>query len=165
LTSKELRTAYDVKTPAASAQDVGKDLGKRADMKFRQAKTLFSQTRYKEAVILLEEVVALKKTKGDYFLLLAMTEAKIPAFRRKAEGHFLKAIELEPWNPECHVGLGMLYKQEGMMAKATKQFQNALAYDHDHEIACRELDSLTKGKKRGGLKGLFSKSIFGSKKK
>lgn len=165
LTSRELRKVYDIRTPVAGADDSGKDVVKKADTKFRQAKTLYSQGRFEDAVVLLEEAVRLNKTKGGYLLLLALTETKIPAFRRKAEENFVKAIELEPWNPECFVGLGLLYKLEGMTLKATKQFQKALEYDADHETALKELEALTGGKKKKGLKGLFSTSIFGSKKK
>jgi curved DNA-binding protein CbpA len=165
LTSRELRKVYDIKTPAAGAEEKGKDAHKTADTKFRQAKTLYGQGRYEDAVILLEEAIRLNKTKGDYYLLSALTQMKIPAFRKKSEEHFLKAIELEPWNPECYVGLGILYKQEGMTLKATKLFQKALEYDDEHETALRELEALTGGRKKTGLKGLLSTNLFGSKKK
>jgi tetratricopeptide (TPR) repeat protein len=165
LTSRELRKVYDIKTPAAGSDDRGKDVFKKADTKFRQAKTLYGQGRFEDASVLLEEVVRLNKTKGAYFLLLALTEMKIPAFRRKAEEHFMKAIELEPWNPECYVGLGILYRQEGMNLKATKLFHKALEYDAEHETALKELEALAGEKKKTGLRGLFSTNIFGSKKK
>jgi len=165
LSNRELRKVYDIRTPVAGDEDKGKDVLKKADTKFRQAKTLYSQGRFEDAIILLEEVIRLNRLKGAYFLLLALTEMKIPSFRRKAEEHFLKAIELEPWNPECYIGLGVLYKQEGMNLKATKQFQKALEYDGEHEGALRELESLNVGQKKTGLKGLFSTSLFGSKKK
>jgi tetratricopeptide (TPR) repeat protein len=165
LTDRELRKVYDIKTPAAGADDKGKDAFKYADTKFRQAKTLYGQGRYEDAINLLEEVVRLNRMKGAYFLLLGLTEMKIPGLRRRAEEHFLRAIELEPWNPECYVGLGILYRLEGMTLKATRQFQKALEYDGDHETALRELEALTGEKKKTGIKGLFSTSIFGSKKK
>ncbi len=164
LTSKEQRKDYDVKG-ASGREEAGKDLTKKADIKFRQAKTLYNMGRYEDAVILLEEAVRLNKNKGDYYLLLAMTEAKIPSFHKKAEEHFLKATELEPWNPEGYVGLGVLYKQEGLLARAAKHFQKALEIDSDHDIARRELEALGKGEKKRGLKGLFSMNIFGPKKK
>lgn len=165
LTSRELRKGYDLKTPVAGAGESGRDLLKKADHKFRQAKTLYSQGRYEDSIVLLEEVTRLNKTKGTYFLLLALSEAKKASMHKKAEEDFLKAIELEPWNPECYVGLGMLYKQEGMVLKAAKLFQKALEYDDDHEIARKELDALRGGEKKTGLKGLFSKNLFGTKKK
>lgn len=164
LSSKELRKDYDLRAPFPRATD-GRDLAKQADIKFRQAKTLYGLGRYEDALILLEEAIHLKRNKADYFLLLAMVESKIPSFRRKAEEHFLKAAELEPWNAEAHVGLGMLYKTEGLPTRATKCFQRALELDSNHELARRELEALGKGKRKGGLKGLFSAGIFGSKKK
>jgi curved DNA-binding protein CbpA len=164
LANQALRKDYDRKTHVAGARESGQDVLKKADHKFRQAKTLYSQGRYEDSIILLEEVIRLNKTKGAYFLLLALTEAKIPSMLKKAEADFLKAIELEPWNPECYVGLGMLYRQEGMTLKATKLFQKALEYDDEHEIARKELDALKGGRKKTGLKGLFSKNLFGTKK-
>jgi len=164
LTSREQRKDYDAKGAPGEAEK-GKDMQKKADIKFRQAKTLYSQARYEDAVVLLEEVVRLNRNKGDYFLLLAMTEAKIPSFRRKAEEHFLKAIEMEPWNAEGLVGLGVLYKQEGLLTKAARFLQKAVEVDADHEVARRELEALGIRHKKTGLKGLLSKSIFGPKKK
>jgi tetratricopeptide (TPR) repeat protein len=167
LTSEDLRRSYDLKAPVAAARagESGRDVLKKADHKFRQAKTLYSQGRYEDSIVVLEEVTRMNRTKGAYFLLLALSEVKIPSMRRKAETDFQKAIELEPWNPECYVGLGMLYRQEGMTMKATKLFQKALEYDDDHEIALKEMDALKGGEKKTGLKGFFSKSFFGTKKK
>jgi tetratricopeptide (TPR) repeat protein len=166
LSSVDLKKVYDLKTPgAAAATSGGRDILKIADHKFRQAKTLFSQGRYEDTLVLLEEVTRLNKTKGAYFLLLALSESKIPSMRKKAEEDFLKAIELEPWNPECYVGLGILYRQEGMTLKATRFFQKALEYDDDHEIARKELEALKGEDKKKGLKGFFSKNLFGTKKK
>ncbi len=167
LSNEALRKGYDLKAPAFGARpgESGRDSLKKADHKFRQAKTLHSQGRYEDAIIVLEEVIRLDRTKGGYFLLLAMSEAKIPSMRRKAEMDFLKAIELEPWNPECYVGLGVLYRQEGMTLKATRLFQKALEYDDEHEIARKEMEALKGGEKKTWLEGLFSKSFFGTKKK
>jgi tetratricopeptide (TPR) repeat protein len=164
LTSREERKEYDVRTPTPP-ESKGRDAGKQADTKFRQAKTLFTMGRYEDALIYLEEAVRLNKNKGSYFLLLAMTEIKIPDFRKKAEEHFLKAQELEPWNAEAYAGLGILYRQEGMINKAIRQFQKALEFDADHATARRELEALTGGEKKGGLRSLLSKNIFGPKKK
>lgn len=164
LASKQQRQEYDVRG-ASSPQATGKDVVKKADTKFRQAKTLYTMGRYEDAVVLLEETVRLNKNKGDYYLLLAMTEVKIPSFSKKSEEHFLKAAELEPWNPEAFVGLGMLYKQEGMLTKATRLLRKALEVDSGHEVARRELEAMGKGDKKKGLKGLLSINIFGPKKK
>jgi len=166
LTSKD-RKMTSTSKPAGTAADDDKDRSKNAEIRFRQGKTRFIQTRYEEALVLLEEAVRLKDDKGDYFLLLAMVESKIPALSKKAERDFLKAIELESWNPEGFVGLGYLYKREGLLLRARKQFEHALEIDSDHKAARQALSEMDEKPeaKKSGLKGILSKDLFGSKKK
>ncbi len=164
LTSQEGRRDYDGKM-TTGADEKPKDTLARAETKFRQARTLYGQGRFEDAMSLLEEVVRLNKNKGGYYLLLAMTETQLSEYQKKAEEHYLKAIELEPWNPEGFVGLGMLYKKVGLATKATRQLRKALELDGEHEGALRELAELTKEVRKPGLKGLLSMNVFGSKKK
>lgn len=140
-----------------------KEMEKRAEIKFRKGKTLYDRGRYEEALTRLEEAVRINENKGDYFLLLAMAESKIPRFQKKAEEDFLKVQKIEPWNTESYVGLGLLYKQEGLSIKARKQFRRALEIDSGHKIARREMESSRKAGKRKGLKGIFSFDFLGKK--
>jgi len=165
LIDKEKRKDYASKIELPKAEEGDKDQAKRSNIKFRQAKTLYNQRRYEDALILLEEAIRLNRNKGSFYLLLALTESKIPSLHQKAEENFIKAVELEPWNPECYLGLGLFYKQEGLPARAKKQFKKALELDPDHNIARKELDIIPKGKKKRGLKELFSIDLFGQKKK
>ncbi len=164
LSSSQERRAYDLKISSVSREEDG-DATKKAEIKFRQAKTLYSQARYDEALVLLEEAIRLKRNKGDYYLLLALAESRISDLHRKAEADFLRAIDLNPWSAEGYVGLGLLYKQEGLLTKAKKQFQRALEIDPDHQVARKELEVLDKGEKKTGLKSLLSFEIFPKKKK
>ncbi len=164
LTSRDGRREYDGRL-ASGSEDKPKDTLAKADTKFRQAKTLYNQGRYEDAMVVLEDVIRLNKSKGDYYLLLAMAETKLTEYQKKAEEHFLKAIELEPWNPEGFAGLGVLYRTVGLNTKATRRFQKALELDDEHEVAVRELAALTKEERKPGLKGLLQMDIFGKKKK
>ncbi len=164
LSHKESRRVYDAKSGLVSAQEDAQDTLRKADIKFRQGKTLHSQGRYDEAVAYLEEAVRMRRDKADYYLLLAMCEARVKAYVKKAEQDFLKAIEMEPWNPEGYVGLGMLYKNEGLQTKAIKQFEKAVSTDPDHATAREALREMTGGKDKGA-KGFFKMDLFGSKKK
>ena len=163
LSNKESRRAYDVKSGQAPVQEDVQETLKRADIKFRQGKTLHGQGRYDEAIAYLEEAVRVRRDKADYYLLLAMCESKLPAYVRKSEQDFLKAIQLEPWNPEGYVGLGLLYKAEGLQTKAIKQLEKALEVDADHASAREALDELKAGQKKTG--SLFKMDLFGPKKK
>jgi curved DNA-binding protein CbpA len=164
LTSRDKRAMYSSKQAGPAPAD-DKDRGRNAEIRFRQGKTLFNQGRYEEALALLEEAVRLKDDKGDYYLLLAMAESKVPDLSKKAERNFLRAIEIEAWNPEAYVGLGYLYKREGLALRARKQFEKALELDPEHKAARQGLDE-TDGKADGkkSRKGILSKDLFGGKK-
>jgi len=164
LTNREKRIEYNSRV-SVSGKEEEANLSKKAEIKFRQGKTLFNQGKYEDALTLLEEAVRLRPNKGDYYLMLGMTESRIPFYRKKAEQDFLKAIELEPWNPEGFVGLGVLYKQEGLLTKARRHLEKALEMDSEHEMASKELSEMEGFKKKKGLKDLLSMDLFGSKKK
>ncbi len=156
LSDEGAKKQYDKQLEASPKVTGRRKEDKRAEVKFRQAKTLFDQTRYQEAMILLQESVRLDSNKSRYFLLLALTQAKLPAFQKKAVDNFKKAIELEPWNADAYLGLGMLYKSEGMPVMATKYLKKALQVDPDNRAARRELEGDEGIAKKKGLKGLFS---------
>jgi len=80
----------------------------------------------------------------------------LPAYKKKAEEDFLRAIEMEPWNAECYLGLGLLYLGEGLKVKAKKQLLKALEIDPDHYQAKQALKELEKGEKKTGLKSLLN---------
>ena len=150
--------------------DERKNQAKEAEKRFRQGKTLFNQGRYEEALVFLEQSVRLAQDKARYFMLLAMTQAKLPIYRQEAEKNFLRATRLEPWNAEAFTGLGILYKKEGLQIKAKKQFERALQIDPDHKIAKKELrgEDKTRGKtslKDMQFKDLLKMDVFSKKKK
>ncbi len=161
LGDEKKKQEYDSKREASPVLG-GKEVEKKADIKYRQGRTLYNQERYDEALKLLEETVRLKKNKGIYFLMLAMAKSKVPPFHKKAEEDFQKAIKLEPSNPEFYVGLGTYYKEEGFFDKAKKQFKKALEIDPENKIALKEL-GLTEKLKKKGLTGIFKH--LGKKKK
>jgi len=166
LSDPELRKKYDIQLSSAS-QEAPEDLAKKAEIKFRQGRTLYNQGMSDEAIIFLEEAIRLKRARADYFLVLAMAESKLPAYKKKAEEDFLRAIEMEPWNPEGYVGLGLLYLSEGLKIKAKKQLQRALELDPDHHQAKAALEELEKGEKKTGLKSLLNldlSNLFKKKK-
>jgi tetratricopeptide (TPR) repeat protein len=165
LVSRETKGSVPVRTD--SAVDEGeKDSSKNAEIRYRQGKTLFQRGRYEDAIGLLEEAVRLKDNKGDFYLLLAMTQSKFSAMSKKAERNFLLAAELEPWNPESLIGLGLLYKGEGLLARSRRLFEKALEIDPEHRVARLELKLLGgKPDKKKGLKGFFGKDFFSGKKK
>jgi curved DNA-binding protein CbpA len=163
LSNEDKRREYNHQMEAPPDEE-RKNIAKEAEKRFRQGKTLFDQGRYEEALIFLEEAIRHSQEKASIFLLLALTQAKIPIYRKQAEQNFVKATKLEPWNTEAYVGLGLLYKKEGLHIKAKKQFEKALKIDPDHKIARKELDADKRARGKKGIKDLFSFDLFGKKK-
>jgi tetratricopeptide (TPR) repeat protein len=181
LSDEDKREEYD-KELVEETEDKRGGGARKAEIKFRQAKTLYNQSRYEEAMSYLDEAIRLDAHKSSYFLLLAMVETKIPTYTRKAEQHFAKAIKLEPWSPDGYLGLGIMYKNADLKVKAVNQFNKALKVDPGNPAALKELKELDKPKGKGGfkdikdvkdllsfdvkgLKGIFKSDIFGKKKK
>ncbi|UCE20976.1 MAG: J domain-containing protein, partial [Candidatus Aminicenantes bacterium] len=161
LNNEKEKQDYDARLDEPAEPD-RKALDQRADMKFRQGKTLFNREKYEEALVCFEEAVRIKSNKANYFLFLAKSESKIPSFNEKAEEDFHKALELEPWNAECYIALGEFYNQEGLSVKAKKQFKKALEIDSENVVALKALGLTETPAKAKGLKGLLS---LGKKKK
>lgn len=156
---------YDKKLESPEYLD-GREIEHRAEVKFRQAKTLYNQARYEEAYALLREATRLINNKEKYFRLMGMTLAKLAHYAKEAETSYIKAIKLEPWDPENYVALGLLYKKEGLLIRARKQFQRALALDPEHPIAKRELTALEgTDKKKKTWRDFFTIDVFTKKKK
>ena len=94
---------------------------------------------------------------------LATCLTKNPKWRREAEEHFLKAIELEQFNSSHYLGLGLLYQEVGMPKRAEAQFRQALQLSPGDRAANEALETLasSKGSEKKGFKTL--KTLFGKK--
>jgi curved DNA-binding protein CbpA len=169
LSDEKRKRDYD-KELSSPPPDDRKNVVREAEKRFRQGKTLFDQGRYDEALVFLEQSVRLSQEKARNYILLAMTQTKLHVYRKEAEKNFIRATRLEPWNAEAYVGLGVLYKKEGLHIKAKKQFERALQIDPDHKIARRELRGEGKSGEKVNIKDMKFKDLlkldlFGKKKK
>ncbi len=166
LSDTSKRRGYDSKIDAMLAPAEGRrDWSKKAEIKFRQGKIAYKTGNYEESRILFEEAVRRQPNKGAYYIWLALVESKIPARRKKSEHNFRKALQLEPWNIDAYLGLGLLYRKVGLHIKARKQFEQVLKIDSDNATALRELDLVKKTKKKLDVKDLLQMDIFPKKKK
>jgi len=152
ISNENRRRIYDAQIDSMNSDK--KNVTALAQVKFQKGKALYIQGRYEEALSHLTEAVKLRGNNAKYFSILAKTESKIPYYRRQAEQDFLKAIQIEPWNPDFHVALGLFYKNEGLKIKAVRQFEKAVKIDPAHQQALLEL-----GRKPGKRKS--NKKLFG----
>jgi tetratricopeptide (TPR) repeat protein len=102
----------------------------------------FQRGEFKAAAYYFEAVVKGAPDQVGHHVLLAKTLSQIPGRQRDAETHYKKAIELDPSGVENYIGLGLHYKNSGMIQRAQRQFEEALIWDPDNRTAKEELKKL-----------------------
>src|SRR5207248_3203057 len=114
-----------------------------AEHYFNQGRARYEHKEYHAAVHLLREAVKLDASKSTYHFHLGIALLRNPRTRREADEHLQRAAELEPYNPQIRIKLGMLYKEVGLPKKAEAFFRAALQMDPDNRTARKEVGSHT----------------------
>jgi curved DNA-binding protein CbpA len=114
----------------------------RAEQQFQRGQEAIKRGDFREAVHSLQWCVRLNSKQAKYYAALGRALARIPRRMHDAEQSFLKAIELEPSQPQHHIILGLLYKEGKLTQRAIKKFEDALMWDPDNKQAKAELQNL-----------------------
>lgn len=121
---------------------------------YQKAKSLYAQKRYRDCYLAMTQVLKLDATKPGYFLLLGLTQSNMVEFRRDAEINLTKAAEMERWNAEPLVALGILFYREKLLKRAEGYFKRALELEPNHSVARKYYDELV-----GPVDGLADKVV------
>lgn len=73
-----------------------------------------------------------------------------------AERCCTEAIEMEIYNPDHYVNLGLVYRSKGEKDKAKARFEQALQWSPRNRRALKELEKM-EGRKKGILQRLLNK--------
>lgn len=131
-----------------------------AEQFYQQGRARYDRKEYHAAVHLLREAIKLDPAQPHYHFHLGIALIRNPRTRREAETHLSKASELDPYNAQIRVKLGLLYKEAGLAKKAEHYFKEALSLDSDNKAALRELGKQSSGKNAAA--GSIWKSDLGS---
>jgi tetratricopeptide (TPR) repeat protein len=96
----------------------------------------------KEAITCLEWAVKQDDTKARYHALLGQALAHVPNRREDAKGELRLAIELDPYNADYHIVLGLLYVQLQAIGMALVQFEEALRWDPSNVKAKEQVEEI-----------------------
>jgi len=127
---------------ATSSRKSGPQLppGQMAELYYQQGRARFERKEYHAAVHLLREAIKLDASRAPYHYHLGIALIRNPRTRRDAEVHLARAAELEPYNAQIRVKLGLLYKEAGLFKRADHYFREALQLDPDNRVANREMN-------------------------
>ena len=112
-----------------------------AEVYYQQGRARFERKEYHAAVHLLREAIKLDPNRAPYHYHLGIALIRNPRTRREAERHLSRAAELEPYNAQIRVKLGLLYKEAGLNKRADNYFREALQMDPENRVAKREIGS------------------------
>ena len=110
---------------------------------FREATRAFQRADFHRTVSLMEEAVTLD-TKAAYHRLLGKALGKNPKWRKSAEEHLQKALDLEPFDFESYLGLAELYETAGLASRAKAMLSRALELDPGNEAILTRLGGMRK---------------------
>jgi curved DNA-binding protein CbpA len=124
-----------------------------------RAQLLMLQAKYWDAISLLEAALPQlepprHRSRGR--ILLAKAYAKNPNWLRKAEEQLQEVLRADPTHVDAHYQLGLLYKAQGLAARAQGLLRRVLELKPDHREAATELAAL-EPPSGGLLKRLFGR--------
>jgi curved DNA-binding protein CbpA len=129
-----------------------------ARLHFANGERYVAQGRYHEAVEELRAAIRSDASKVQYHRLLGSVLAKNPKWRKKAEEHLWKALDIDRFDAPSYVELGELYEAGGLSRRAQKMYEEASAIDPDNARAREKLSARHADASRlSKLKGIFGR--------
>ncbi len=116
-----------------------------AENYYAQAKKFVREGDYYNAIQYGKLAMSYNPEDARFHFLIAECQVRNPDARwqRMAEQNYVEAARLDQWNAEYRVSLGRFYKRRGLKLRARKQFEEALTLAPAHELALKELESLS----------------------
>lgn len=118
-----------------------------AEFYYQQGRARLDRKDYHAAVHMLREAVKIDSSKAIYHFHLGVALIRNPRTRRDADTHLAQAAELDKYNAQLRVKLGMLYKETGLKKRAEHYFKEALSLDPDNRAAQKELGAAANEKR------------------
>jgi curved DNA-binding protein CbpA len=149
-------------TTAATAQPGGPpartyDAKQMARLHFANGQRYFNEKRFHEAVEELQDATRLDGSRAEYHRLLGHALGQNPKWRRRAENHFLKALEIDRFDIDTMLALGDMYEAGGMEQRARKIYEEALGLDPGNRRAVERLRGEARGSALDKLKELLQR--------
>jgi len=127
-----------------------------AEMVYRQGVKAYNEQNFKRAVEYFKAAVRLNPKKAAYYDRLGIAVIKAGGSIEEARGQCEKAQQMEMYNPEHYLSMGIIYQLAGLRDKAKEQFNEALKWDPHNATAKQRLEQIAKEKK-----GFFGKMFGG----
>ncbi len=131
-----------LKSEAQATQEQNVKLG---EQYFSKARDAFIEKDYHNCIQFCRQSLKYQGEVAEVYALMAESLLKNPNHRwqRMAEEALARASELDPWNPEHWVALGLFYRSRGLDHRARRHFERALEIQPTHSVATVQLKACT----------------------
>ncbi|HBE74107.1 MAG TPA: hypothetical protein DDW31_08515, partial [candidate division Zixibacteria bacterium] len=126
-----------------------------AEMAYRHGIEAYKANQFKRAMEYFSAAAKMNPRKALYFNRLGMAVIKAGGPLDEARAACERAIQMEMYNPEHYLSMGIIYQTAGMDDKARAQFKEAIKWDPKNAQAHARLQMLDKNK--GFLGKMFGK--------
>jgi hypothetical protein len=115
-----------------------------AEKYVQKAREYFNEKDFHNCIQFCRLAVSFGGETGPVMMLMGEALVKNPntKWQRMAEDCYVKACELDPWNAEYRVSLGLFYQRHGFDHRARRQFEKALEILPGHQIARDAMERL-----------------------
>jgi tetratricopeptide (TPR) repeat protein len=116
----------------------------KAEEYYHKARKFAREGDYYNAIQYGKLAISYSAEDARFYFLVGDCQRRNPDARwqRMAEQNYLRAAELDRWNPEYRLILGRFYKSRGMQLRARKQFEEVLELAPSNAEAVAELEAL-----------------------
>jgi curved DNA-binding protein CbpA len=140
LKDRAAKVEYDIRFRGTGRQKKHSPKGKyKAEELYHAALKALKMNDVNSAIDLLKAAVRLEPAKAEYYSLLGRALSGKPRRLHEAREMCEKAVEMEPYDVDNYINLGLVYKKAGLQVRARKQFEKALRWDPSHFVARQEL--------------------------
>ncbi len=149
LIDRKRRREYDqaLLAPQRDASPEEKASRVQAEASFKHGMSALEAKEFARAEMYLRAACDLNPEVAKYRSFLGVAMAGQGKGFKAAESRCKEAIEMEIYNPNHYVNLGIVYRMMGQAEKAKSQFEQALQWNPKHKTALGELEKLKTGRK------------------
>jgi DnaJ-class molecular chaperone len=156
LIDKNRRAQYNKQLAERSSGAQGHTVqDNQAEMAYRHGIEAYKANQFKRAVEYFSAASKMNPRKAIYFNRLGMAVIRAGGPLDEARAACERAIQMEMYNPEHYLSLGIIYQTAGLDDKARAQYKEAIKWDPKNVQAHARLQQLEKN--RGFLGKMFGK--------
>jgi curved DNA-binding protein CbpA len=141
LSNDDLKARYDAEMPQNAGQD-RREARQLAQQSLEKARECLAEKNYVGSILWLRRAIEIEPQCSSYRMMLGLSLAQVPEYRREAVEQFERAIEIDPSNLAAHLHYAQMLEQLNMPWRARPHYVRVLELDMNHREARARLNFL-----------------------